>query len=397
MTVIAFFEDIGLALSDVMTSIDLSALGGMQINNLPNAVRLPTVGESVIEALPIRPTSIKRKIMKIKVGEKTGDFLVSGTVSHVKELSQNVRLIPTGLLALSTDQLRRLNLDSVASIVSVASEFTELHGKKDFEILGVCEGIRFNRQYDERIFDNFPYFGNVTFSGSGGEILRQWLADRGTQLARMDIGAEPLPHKRHRVKHWLPSMLLEEDSRNGYRTLTRGVGGYYEVFSFSKSGLSPLDDVLTVFASVEGRASNANVILDRLFYHRYTDDWMSVISYKGAGHEVDRSGFVRIPIEDFELFNIGPLLGEGAEPNRTSSYLVTAMNGADSYRLCLFRDKDKGGAYQVRRSYSSEHKILSSRVVDGYVHINFDRRLFEYYVKNFPKNVPSNEPRLFSQ
>ena len=390
MTVLLFCDDIGIALSDTLTSIDSRGM-----KETP-AIQLPTVGVDVTSNLRFSPTSLKRKKISISHGSGGGEFLVSGTVSHIKKLASNIAAIRSGLLSLSEEQLRKFNPNSSLSIIETACLFTEDTGHGDFEVIGVCDGVRFSRQYNNKIVAEIPYFGRVTLSGSGAPSLLRWLDERGQQFVKMDVGNDTLIQKQHRVSNWLPAMLLEEDWRDQHRTLSEGVGGYYEVFSFNNTTLDPLDSVVTVFASIEGSISDPKITLEKLFFHRYEGECLSVISFLGGQKEFSLGEAIRISIKDFELFNILSICGDQSKPNSTSSRLASEMNSARMFRLSLFRDKGDGDVYQVKRIYSSEYKILTSNVQDGNVHIKMNNDLLQSYIKKFPKSPPRGEHPIFS-
>ncbi len=71
MTVVVFFEDFGLAISDIMLSKDV----------LGNSVPLPSLNNDTIIQRPV-PTKLVRKIISFRAGNGVGKFLFSGTVNR---------------------------------------------------------------------------------------------------------------------------------------------------------------------------------------------------------------------------------------------------------------------------------------------------------------------------
>jgi len=91
MTVIAFFEDFGVAVSDVMLSVD--AKGG--------GITLPSVGDPsfIKPPLPVKPTRLVRKFVRVSRPGSDGMFLTCGTVGHIKKLTDMI----TGIVAGTVD------------------------------------------------------------------------------------------------------------------------------------------------------------------------------------------------------------------------------------------------------------------------------------------------------
>lgn len=383
MTVLAFFNDFGIALSDVMVSIKLD-----QPTSVYQPIKMPSVPDGNYDVFPIIPVKLKRKIINVKCLKNSGDFLVSGTLSHIDSVVNNIKLIKAGILPISS----YLSTLSTVDVVESACRESERLGKGDFELIGVCGGHRYSRQYDNNISGDIPYFGNVTLSGYGALSLLHWLNDRGEQLIKLGFSEESVEKKAFRTANWLPAMLLEEDRRPFHNTLREGVGGYYEVYYFLKNGLVPDDDVLTIFINID-KIRTGIISIGALYYHIYLNENLFILSFNGEMTDFPIDDGISIPLSNFDLFNIQAIYGDNVIPEMSKSLLAMKMGNAKSFRLSLLRENGN----QSKRGFSSELKIIKTLSKDRNVHISINKDIIMKYLEDFPIRPRAGQKIIYSR
>jgi hypothetical protein len=384
MTVFAIFHDLGLAFSDVMLSAEGS--GGHMV--------LPSTGHTrnLNAQLSLSPTRLVRKFFRVSRQRKKGTFLVAGTVKHIEELVRNIKLVKDSAHHLPAKYRDCLCLDEVTSIMHVACLITEDNGYNQFEIAGFIDDVTFARLFDEnRALDSAPYFGTTRMAGSGAADLYRWIYERGAQYAERELAHEPPLTKALRTIHLIPSLLLEEDTRASLATIRKGVGGYYESYYVTENGAEPVDSVLTVFAAIKGKGNKSFLELRRVFYHRYVDDWLLIVSLFDLPMEIHPGEAKVLPFKNFELFKVPPLLDEGSEPNWTTSRLAIEMNVAEQFRLSLYREED--GEDMILKRFAegpNGRRLISAKVVQNNVVFSINQDAFNYFLTRFRSTHPEN-------
>ncbi len=164
MTVVAFFDDLYIAIADILMSMDYS-----QSNHpLPASVFLPSAPRGYTVHRSAVPTRIVRKSFSVNTASSRGLFLGAGTVKHIEDVIQNTRLLRSGLL-MPSRSFSTLDTSKVQDVMAHAMDISEQNSLGDFEILGLCDGVRFDRAATIGSSYEFPYFGKVTIAGSGKE------------------------------------------------------------------------------------------------------------------------------------------------------------------------------------------------------------------------------------
>jgi hypothetical protein len=385
MTVLALFHDLGLAFSDVMLSVEEPG----------RHLKMPTTGYTgnLNSKLPLSPTRLVRKFFRISHRGKNGVFLVAGTVAHIERLVHNITLVKDQSNRLPGQYLHRLDNSDVHSVLHVACVFTEDEGFPDFEMLGVIDEATFARQVDaNRALGEAPYFGSTRLAGSGGQDLYRWIYERGEQYAQRDLAHESIESKIQRTIHLVPSLLLEEDTRDTLSTISKGVGGYYESYYLGKDTIEPLDSVLTIFAAIKGKGSNSFLELRRVFYHRYVSDWLLVLSMFDLPAHVRPGVEQSFPFSQFELFKIPPLLCTENAPNWTVSRLAIGINTAENFRLTLYREEENERKISKRFAEGSSGKrLMHTNVANNSVTMSIRPSEFEHFLERFSSRDQGNE------
>lgn len=182
VTVIAQFDEIGVAISDVMLSS----------SDTESKCWLPSIGylSQGASGNDLVPTRLARKFFRFHKNNVQGMFLCAGTVSHINRLYRNMIGIFDRDLELPAKILNRLNTRSPESVLNAACELTEEEGFPDFEIIGVIDGIGFLRHHNFALVNQqIPYFGTSHFAGSGGPILKRFLEQRGDAWLSFGVGS----------------------------------------------------------------------------------------------------------------------------------------------------------------------------------------------------------------
>ena len=384
MTVLAIFDDLGLAFADVMLSTDEP--GGH--------ISMPTTGHTshLDTELALSPSRLVRKFFRFSHRGKEGVFLVAGTVKHIERLVHNIKKVKNQSHLLAAEYKSLLCLSDVHNVIHVACLVTEGEGYGQFEIVGIVDGATFARLYDEnRALNAAPYFGTTKLAGSGAADLHRWIWERGVQYSKRAFANEPLDLKIARTIHTVPSLLLEEDTRSTLSTISKGVGGYYEAYYFFKDTIEPLDSVVTIFAAIKGKGRKSYLELRRVFFHRYVSDWLLVISMFNLPVKIYPGEEKSFPFDNFELFKIPPLLEEGNEPSWTLSRVAIEMNSAENFRLTLYREEEDEDKVSKRFSEGQGgRRLLSAKIINRSIVLSINRSELEYYLERFWSNHPEN-------
>ncbi len=373
MTVLVHFESLGIAISDVLMSIDKKGGG----------IRLPSIGlpEDANRDLPIRPTSLVRKFFRVKRPGSSGIFLLCGTGSHIQEVIKNVEDLISGKSLPPAELSHKYVQNNVSSLVDIAAFMTEGAGKNEFELLGYVDGISFLRHFPQTISQQLPYWGSVIAMGSGSRDLIEWLDQKGKSYEAHGLESEDSHTKALRALNAVPSLLLEEDTR-GMQTLKEGVGGYYESYMVGHGTLTPQDNVLTIF----GRFKSTHVFeLRRIFFHHYDDDTLVIGSLHGLPVEISDSEPIKLPLDSMKVFHVEPF-GVTSQILWNSSRLAIMLNSAETMRLTTYRgSKDES----IKRFYegAGKQRLLTFHVTGNNLQLTLNATLFKYYLSRSDNKV----------
>lgn len=382
MTTIALLSDLRVAFADVLLSRDG-----------PGAhTTLPSVGYTgdLQQSLSYSPSRMTRKFFRVKGKSNGGMFLVAGVVTHIERLARNVELIRKGQYFMGAIPAT-FNSEDAYSIVHHACLATEDEGFRQFEILGVVNGETYMRVFDENKANGpLGYYGKVTVAGSGGLDLLNWLAERGAQYASLPMAKEDSYAKGLRTASALPLILLEEDQKPRSRTLPKGVGGYYEAYQVQPTTLDPVDKVFSLIATVKGRGSDVYIELNSLYYHRYVDDYLLVVSLRGVELKLQPNQLCDLSFKQFDKFEIPPLIDDQGPPNWTISRLLVELESARIFRLSLTR---YNADYPLTTRFTEAgdtRRLLHFDIRKNKVSIKVNEEAFQHYLERFPSNLPSD-------
>lgn len=382
MTAIALLTDLRVAFADVLLSKESPG----------THMTLPSVGYTgdLKQSLLYSPSRLKRKFFRVKGKSNGGMFLVAGTLTHIERLAQNVEFIRKGQYFKGPPPTT-FNSEDAYSTVHHACLATEAEGFNQFEILGVVNGETYMRIFDENKANGpLGYYGKVTVAGSGGRDLLNWLAERGAQYATLPMADEDEFSKGLRTASALPLVLLEEDQKPRSRTLPKGVGGYYEAYQVQPTSLVPVDKVFSLIATVKGRGPDVYIELNSLYYHRYVDDYLLIVSLRGVGLKLQPNELCDLSFEQFEKFEIPPLISEQSPPNWTASRLLGEVESAPIFRLSLTR-YNTGYPLTARFTETGDtRRLLHFDIRKNKISIKVDDDAFRHYLIRFPSNLPSD-------
>lgn len=373
MTVLIYFEELGIAFSDVMMSINQEGVG----------VSLPSVGHI---KLPNQASSLVRKIFTIERPKSKGTFLLCGTKSHIQSTINLIDELISGETSPDPDLERKLNINDVASLVQVAAEMTERSKKCEFELFGIVDKKTFLRHFNTTISQKIPYWGSVLAMGSGAEHIKKCLIETGSRYEKSELMHDDKTIKTQRALHYVPSVLLEEDTREG-RTLTQGVGGYYEAFTVGEDNFNPLDKVLTIFGRFrKGNRKRLAFELRRIYFHIYHKNTLVIGSVITLPKIIADEQTLKIPLNEFKIYHINPF-GVNEENIYTASKLAIQMNSAESMRLTTYRGKEDAS---LRRHYEGTNgrRLLNFDVKNDYLWIVLNMKSLEYYLDRSDKEIP---------
>ena len=266
MTVLIFFPNENIAISDVLTTYD----GRGMWSYLPSTgdLSLPT---SRADEYGCHPARLVRKVIPLTHAGLTVNVLIAGTVRCMRGFLACVEHLSTGSVKPCPEFVGfdRRNLQHLME------EAYRQGGYKGDE-------IGFILQRDGKFFTNgedtvLPYFGRTILAGSGAESIRSWLHQKGTSFEQDLVNEAPAM----RLKRFcldLPSMLLRADRIKPSPTLANGVGGYYEVHTSDLKTLKPFNSRMTkVFGKLKSEPEK-ELILESLWFESYDDDYFWLLS-----------------------------------------------------------------------------------------------------------------------
>lgn len=379
MTVVAVFEDLQVAVSDVLLTTDRP--GGHIVT--------PTTGNTGNLGYPFKlsPTRLVRKYVEFTSQCGNGMLLAAGDVPHIEKFAENVRDIAKGKCSLPAHIEQLLQKGTPDAIADAAVKFTEFQGYPNFEVIGSAGNQQYSRTFDAtEIKILLPYFGVLRAIGSGARDVVNWLEARATHYVESGLDGESLKLKMIRAMHTLPAILLEEDTRTTLHTISKGVGGYYESYLMDKGELRPVDSVLTIFARVVGKPRDYSVEVRRLFFHLYINDCLMVVSLFNLPKSVTLKAPLKCPLSDFERFPIQPLFGEKRKPSWTVDLLAMQAATAKHTRLTLSRES-RGGYPLVKRffeGHQAANRLIDLKVSNGDLVITLNKEGFDHFVSRFP-------------
>ncbi len=343
MTVVAFFEDLGVAISDVLLTVDVSGHG----------IDIPSIGSTNRMDPPLEKktvTGLMRKFFRAGTPDERGTFLVCGTRNDFERVADWVECICNNSAVLSEYHSRRLNTSSLGSIVQTACEVAEKDGNGMFEILGVIGNDRFARHFNGgKLEQNLPYWGDVVAMGSGAPFLIDWLRKKGQYFLDMGLATDGLMARGSRALTYTRSLLLEEDSRSAL-TIRNGVGGYYESFVIAPGELIPLDNILTVFGELKAEGGEFAFELRRLMFHCYDGDTLIVGTRYGEHLSIAQNNPGYVALQDFETWAI-PALGTQPTEKWSSHKLASKMAEAENFSLTMYFGENDG---RTKRFYDGD-------------------------------------------
>lgn len=376
MTVIALFETLQLAVSDVLVTVDDGSISTVT----------PTTGDTA--NLPNLGLGVSRLVRKVTTADGPAgraQLLVAGTLSHIEHFSNVLRQVFRDQLRLP-NELRQLVRDSGAyGCVQAAARLADADGYKEFEVVGVAGNKMCTHTFDvTRISADVPYFGRVWIAGSGAENLLRWLQLRGNRYAK-EFSHHDSHEKQYHVANFVPLFLMEEDSGALLRTLKTGVGGYYEAFSIGQGKLTPIDDCITVFADI-GRNRDRTVSIRRLLYHCYRREHLYVLSVLQEV-VISVASPVKIPLASCKLFDV-PELEPDVEPSPwTIHRIASQMSGAKNVRTVMC--KEIAGQPTTKRFMSNtrEHQLVKVAISGNHLMTSLDEAALQHLASRFPPDL----------
>lgn len=378
MTVLAHFEDLGIAVSDILLSVEEPGGG----------IRLPSIGDPRVAhaGLPMRPTRLVRKFIKVQRPRSAGVFLVCGTVNHVEKVVQNVNGLISGVLRPPPALAHKFFPSKASSLIDVAAHMAEADGSHDFELLGAVDGVGYRRHFQTSVAQKLPYWGKVTVMGSGGPDLLEWLIAKGLALEAAGLLGDDRERRQIRAQNAVPSLLLEEDTRSTMHTLKKGVGGYYESFEVHDTDLLPFDRILTIFGRFKPQNGRLDFELRRVFFHTYDGDDLIIGNLTGLPMTISSPEPLRLPLSDLEVFSVPPL---GQEPNSgwSGSRLALKMGAPLTMRLTTYRGaRDQS----VQRFYEGQggRRLIQAKAGGESMQLQLDQSELEYFLSRSDQSVP---------
>ena len=381
MTVVAVFEDLQVAVSDVLLTTDQP--GGHIVT--------PTTGNTGNLDYPFKlsPTRMVRKYVEFTSQCGSGMLLAAGDVSHIQKFAENVCDIAKGKCSLPAHIEQLLKNGTPGAIADAAVKYTEFQGYPNFELIGSAGNQQYSRTLDvTEIKILLPYFGALRAIGSGAQDVVRWLEARAARYVESGLDGESFELKMIRAMHTLPAILLDEDTRTTLYTISKGVGGYYESYLMDRGKLRPVDSVLTIFARVVGKPRDYAVEVRRLFFHLYVNDCLMVMSLFNLPKTVTFKEPLKCPLGDIELFPIQPLFGKKRKPNWRVDLLAMQAAAAKHTRLTLSRESREGHPLMKRFFEGSQaaNRLIDLKVSSGYLVITLNKEAFDHFVSRFPSD-----------
>ncbi len=357
MTVISVFAENETAITDLLISKEKNG----------EYCSLPSLGdtERLNGKINISLVGLKRKVVYLTKGTEKATVFWAGTVAHVISL----------ILA-----IKKLISDSdsdsdLQTIFDTAIYEQEQGGESDFEIIALINDNLLCRAFDSSPA-LIPYFGNVYSAGSGAKLLISWLMQRGEKFETYCNGSYEL--KRIRAQHTVPSILLEQDTRDTLKTISNGVGGYYERFEVSGSGcFSAIDQIQTCFIKL----CDSHIELRRLFYHYYIEEVMVIFSVSELPLKLNYGQSVKIKSEDMLIYFVDCIDSKSNNsPNISKRDVVSNIIGYQALSLTIYsEDNDSLLMRFFNGSESQNEPPFEMFEFDGDLVIRANEKAVDYY------------------
>ncbi|MHC8309956.1 hypothetical protein ACYZUC_10135 [Pseudomonas sp. GT1P32] len=379
MTVIVIFEDYQLAISDLLLTVNDRAVTAVT----------PTTGDTaLISDLKLGVSRLVRKVVAADGPAGRAELLVAGTVTHIEYFAselikafRNQKNLPEELYDIVREK-GALGCLEVAALIANAADHNE------FEVLGIAGDKMCAHTFDaNRIATTIPYFGTVWIAGSGASDLLSWLELRGKTYAT-HYSHSDLYERRFHIANNIPLLLMEEDLGPRQRTIKNGVGGFYEAYEILHGQLVPIGGWLTIFADIIGKARDESVLVRRLMYHCYRDDYLYVFSMR---HDVVVSAAspISIPLSECTLFEVPSLAPKLNRSKWTIHRVATQLTGASQIRMAI-RKNDNG---PVTRRFISSHpdfsKLLKINISGANLIVEVDKEGFHHFASRFSEDKTS--------
>lgn len=381
MTVVVVFEDLLVAVSDVLITSDQPG----------NHIILPSTGNTkyLKPSLSLSPTRMVRKYITFTAQAGEGTLLVAGNVSHIQQFAKNLTDIAQGKRDLPS-QLSELRNGSPGEIADAAAKITESEGFSEFEVIGTTGNQAYARTFDvSQILIDLPYFGKVRAIGSGANDVVNWLRVRGDHWVASGLHEGDIERRRMHVLQLLPAILLEEDTLITLRTISKGVGGYYESYLMGEGKLIPIDSVLTLFANVVGKSRDYEIEISRFFFHLYVKDCLVVISMFDLPKTIRRGLPLKCRLDSIELFQIYPMFGNAKKPNWTVNLVAKKAAAAKHIRLSMSRIFPDGSRV-VKRFFQdgsdSNRRLIDLKVSNGNLVVTLNEKGFDHFASKIPNS-----------
>lgn len=328
MTVISVFADSGIALTDLLVS-KLSPGEYCSLPSLGDTERLK-------DKLDISIVGLKRKVLYLNANNEKATIFWAGALDHVRALISEVK------------QLVSTNNVDMRTAFDTAIYNQEQTGNGDFEIIYLINGSLFCRAHDSSPKE-ILYFGNLYSAGSGANDLGNWLIERGEGLN--SFCDDTYEQKKTRIQHSVPSILLEQDTRSTLRTISNGVGGYYESFELTELGVfSPIDNILTTFIKL----GEDYIELRRLFYHFYINDVMVILSVSGLPIKIKYTETAKVDINSISVYLVDCLDGDSIKLELDKNEIISSILDFDLLSLTIY---DEGEENLVKRFFNGSESL----------------------------------------
>jgi hypothetical protein len=379
MTVIAIFEDYQLAISDMLLSVKDPAVTAIT----------PTTGDTaLISDLKLGVSRLVRKVVAADGPAGRAELLVAGTVTHIEHFAYELNKAFRNQQDLPEELYDIVREKGPLGCLEVAALITNATGRNEFEVLGIAGNQMCAHTFDaNRIATVIPYFGTVWIAGGGASDLLSWLELRAETYATRFANSS-FDERRFHIGNNIPLFLMEEDLSPKQRTIKNGVGGFYEAYEILSGQLIPIGGWLTVFADIIGKARNKTVLVRRLMYHCYSDDYLYVFSMK---HDVVVSAAspTSIPLSECTLFEVPSL---NPKPNRskwTIHRVATQLAGASKIRTVIRKNDDDPGTRRFISSHPDFSKLLKIGISGANLNIEVDQEGFHHFASRFSDDQTS--------
>jgi hypothetical protein len=325
MTLVALFIDLGVAISDLLVTVE----GSGQWPYIPS---IGDADSNVLE-LPFRPSRLVRKVARLTIGGQTTSFMIAGSISHVQAYLETAQKLALGQSRPETTRVP-LNRNSIGSVLDHAARSAINRGQTDVSVIGLRRNTTVALAPLQR---KFPYFGQVMLAGSGALEMELFLEARA-QNYEGAFSTDSELMKGFRVMHYLPMQLLNSDRRQQSPTLSLGVGGFYEVL-LNRGQLEP-DDMgwLRILADLEPFGTGVRV--RAVWWHSYEKTNLIVMSAPKEDLEITAGDSALLPVARFRVDIFGSYIAPPAKlPPRANGLLPRVPRSRfNSFSLTLVND-----------------------------------------------------------